>query len=76
MSENIPPNFGSIKTVKDLIEALSKLDPNKPVSLLVEFDGQYEDSLRNIIDTNNRVVLMGLERLCPEYEALNPKTKD
>ena len=73
MSEQVPSNFAKIKTVGELIQALSKIDPSKPVNLLIEYSSQYEDSLREIIETKDRVILMGLERLCPEYEALNKK---
>ena len=74
--EQVPPNFPKIKTVGELIERLKSLDPQLPVSLMIEFEGQYEDSLREVIELNNRVVLMGLERICPEYRRLNPKISD
>lgn len=73
MSEKVQSNASSIKTVGELIEALKKEDPNKKVSLLIEFDGQWEDSLREIISTKDRIILMGLERICPEYEEINKK---
>lgn len=50
-------------TVKDLIERLKTIDPNLPVSLLVEYHCQYEDFLYELIVTDNRVILTGIQRL-------------
>lgn len=73
--EKLPSFVGPALTVKDLMERLSKLDPNLRVSMIIEFDGQWEDSVREVIQARDRIVLMGVERLCPEYERLNPKEK-
>ena len=80
-NETVPSSSPSKKTVGELIDELSTLPRDLPVSLLIEFDSQYEDSLRGIVvatmtsdeSKTQRVILTGLERFDPSYERANEK---
>lgn len=84
--EKIPDNWPAPKTVGDLKKALANFDDNLPVKLYTEFEIAHQDSLREICSTVSykdgvkekgkvsEVILMGMERLCPEYRRANKVT--
>ena len=50
-------------TMGDLRKRTGHIPDDVPVRLMIEFDKQYEDSLREVICHKDYVLLMGLERI-------------
>ena len=80
-NEKVQKDWPDTKTVGDLIDMLNKYPRDVPVSLWIEFDSQYQDSLREVATTSkdgivDHVTLMGLERICPEYRHANKEQDD
>lgn len=85
--ENLPKNAPKEMTVRELEAKLATIkNKDLPIQLVIEHGSQYADTLREVIVSrryikgddegeDTMVILMGLERLCPEYEEVNPKIK-